>query len=190
MAKPLGWFRIEGVQNGPRTLQEQLQGLDVVREACVGKSVLDLGCAEALISADMIACGAYWVDALDCNVNLIRVAKKLHKPMVDAMSLGLHQVDLNEFERYYDRGMLPKATYDVVLMLSILHKLRAPLDFLEYALSFASDWLAVRLPTPVICHRNSGNKTYDIRPLIDRNFRRIAEPEGPRGEWVGIYRRR
>jgi SAM-dependent methyltransferase len=188
---PLGWFRIAGVQDGPRTLEEQLTGLELVREACAERvSVLDLGCAEGLIAADMIACGAYWVDALDCNVELLKVAKQLHAPMIDAMSLQLHQVDLNHLEAYYERGCLHRASYDVVLMLSIVHKLTHPIEFLEYALSFASDWLAVRLPSPVINHRKSESKDYDIRPTLARNFDAVAEPPGPRGEWTGIYRRR
>jgi SAM-dependent methyltransferase len=188
MTLPLGWFRIKGL---PRTLQEQLVGLDLVREACADrKSVLDLGCAEALIAADMIACGAYWVDALDCNPALLKVAADIHKPMIEAMSLQLHRVDLNHFEAYYERGGLRRATYDIVLLLSILHKLTKPLAFLEYALSFSSDWVAVRLPDPVIKHRKSNFAPYDVRPVLARNFDLVAAPGGPRGEWVGIYRRR
>ena len=42
------WF------GGDRTFEQQMTGLDWLAEACRGKSVLDFGCAEGLISIHLL----------------------------------------------------------------------------------------------------------------------------------------
>ena len=47
-----GWFSTKG-RLGDRTLKQQLMGLDPLFAECKGKTVLDVGCAEGLISIEL-----------------------------------------------------------------------------------------------------------------------------------------
>lgn len=181
-----GWYIIPGVQDGDRTVEEQLTGLRTIQNEARGCTVLDFGCAEALISRHLVAhCGAL------SSVGFSHVPAEIEvgRRACEGLPITLHALDLNDFRPW--RAVNPLAPrYDIVLLLSILHKLKDPLGFLGLALEHAGDWVAVRLPSPVIQDYRSGGRVFRVRPVLRASFDLVEEPAGPRGEWCSLWRRR
>jgi 2-polyprenyl-3-methyl-5-hydroxy-6-metoxy-1,4-benzoquinol methylase len=182
-----GWFAIPGVQTGDRTLEEQLTGLPVDELAC--GDVLDIGSAEGLISKHLLERGAAQVDCIDNNTKLCDVARRVLK---DHRFASVYQADLNDKTRLaeLDRDLAP--SYETVLLLSILQKLEDPAHVLRWAAAkvpMTGHVIAIRLPTgPVVVNKFSKKVMCDVREIL-AGFD-LEERPGPRGEWVGIFRRR
>lgn len=182
-----GWFVIPGTQYGDRSVDEQAIGLE--NYDFTGKTVLDLGCAEGLISAYALMHGAALVHGCEIIGDHIKVAAKL---MV-GRPCHFWVMDLNRFEDLHRkslrRGVPPMLhRYDVVLMLAIAHKMKEPVAFIEYAATL-SDSLIIRLPAKILSDKRSNFQNTDIPLLLSPNFDLVSEPSGPRGEWMGIFQR-
>lgn len=181
-----GWFKIDDHYDGDRTLVEQLTGLDLVCEGASGKTVLDLGCAEGLIGMHLTdRCGASLLHGFSLVPSEIEAARHL--------AWGKKNIAF----RTLDLDMLPKALcweppvflpgYDIVLLLSILHKLQRPREILNLVLTMAKGLITVRLPTPIINDERSRNIEFDVRAYLSEQHTLISEPRGPRDEWTGIF---
>ncbi|MGO1079952.1 methyltransferase domain-containing protein [Inquilinus sp. CA228] len=181
-----GWFDAPGVA-GDRTLAQQMVGLDHLVQAAPGRTVLDLGCAEGLIGLVLMRAGAVALDGIDLVHNRIVAAGR------NAEAAGVEArywcQDLDGFADWAPEDLAPR--YDLVLALSIAHKLARPDRFLEAAAARCDGLLAVRLPAPVIQDRRSGFVPVDVPALLDRaGFDLEATPAGSLGEWIGLFRRR
>ncbi len=170
-----GWFHTPG-RPGDRDIADQWKGLESVDWA--GRSVLDLGCAEGLITERALHAGAMPVMGVEIVKGHVEVAMKRGLPVVCA--------DLNHWE--------PSCGYDIVLMLAILHKLRKPLERLAIFARACNDLAIIRLPPengPVILDERSGFVPYDTRPVMERAGFVLDQEhcDGPRGEWMGYWRR-
>lgn len=180
-----GWFNIPGQVQGPRTPEEQMMGLAEILSDVSGKTVLDLGCAEGAIAARLIEAGAVHVDGVECNPELIDTAKQIYARAIASGALTLHRADLNNLSGYRKR-LLRK--YDIVLALSIAHKMADPGQFIASALDMVGDCFVIRLPKPVIRHVKSGFKPYPAKSEISKTLTLVSEPVTCRGEWMGLYR--
>lgn len=189
-SKWIGWYHLEGRPgHGHRTVEEQLQGIETLA-TIRPKTVLDLGCAEGLISKWMVEhCGAERVDALTYEAREVQLAKQL----CAGLPIGVSECDLNKFAWW--RDMHPSRLlegYDCVLVLSVLHKLRDPLFQLGQIAGLVKPggWLFLRLPAPVIVHPKSGNVRLDAADKMLRlGFELLDQPRTCRDEWMGVYRR-
>ncbi len=127
-----GWFIIPGVQDGDRTFEEQFTGLEDACEEAAGKTVLDLGCAEGLISAEFAkrAKSVVGVDVLDDH---LAIARQLfgHVPNLSFMKCDLRMLATNPEQL----DAVPAC--DIVLACGVVHKLREPQRGLEFAVSRA-----------------------------------------------------
>jgi SAM-dependent methyltransferase len=188
-----GWFKIDGVQDGDRTIAEQLKGLEPLLEEITrgvriwngvrAPSVLDLGCAEGLISKACVAAGAERVMGLDGNPEFIKLAYRLG---LDIHRASFAVKDLNDSPDYsYDS--------DIVLMLAILHKLRDPGKMLRDWSPFAGRLILVRLPpatAPVIIDKRSNNIPCDVQAILEElGFDLEQVTRGHFDEWCGYFRR-
>ncbi|MGE3932359.1 MAG: class I SAM-dependent methyltransferase [Rhodospirillaceae bacterium] len=194
-----GWF-ITKDRDGDRTVNEQLSGLEPVLErAAQGADVLDLGCAEGLISKVLHDAGAQWVLGLDVRAEAVRWANKrlavTGKLAFVCADLNRPQEWGNDSVRSIEFGSV--GGYDIVLALSIAHKLDDPAAFLTRAAACARDWLVIRLPGPVIdrvgagaAHKRDLAAPVDVPILMrDLGFTPLRECEHPRREWTWIYQR-
>lgn len=169
-----GWFSLAG-QDGIRDFKTAIAGIEFLAHCAKGASVLDLGCAEGLIGGWLLANGACHLSGVDYNITRIRRAKELFPCGVFAIC------DLNEPERLPLMG----ATYDIVLCLSVLQKLRNPSRFLTFAASRAERWLAIRVPNRVLIDDRSNRKPLDIGTMLSPAFLLASEYIGP--PWVGVF---
>ena len=172
-----GWFTIPGIQDGERTLEEGIRGIEVLRHEAKGATVLDLGCAEGLIARWFIEAGARSADGLDCDRRALALGHALAERR-DGRKLHLWWADFDDPATW--PGL--KADYDIVLCLSVLHKLKAPEPLLDFAIGKARRWLAVRAPARTL--KNS----FAIKTTIEEaGFRMVSEVMDI--PWVGIFRR-
>jgi hypothetical protein len=179
-----GWFAVEGRQVGDRTLTEQMMGLGPLIGEAAGRSVLDLGCAEGLIALEMLKAGAARAHGAEAVPSRVATACDLcaGRPAVFFVA------DLESFAAAPPDWLLP--AYDIVLLLSIAHKFRDPEAFLRAAADRAAEFVAVRLPAPILVDWRSGFRPVDVPAVMaSEGFRLWHEAPGPRAEWVGIFRR-
>jgi len=189
------WFKIDGADEDgayERTLQEQLIGLrpliDEVKAAKArGKPlrVLDLGCGEGLISFELARLGAIRCHGVEIVPQRVRDAKRLRGSL--PCSFEINKVD------YYE----PKVHYDVVMGLSILHKMPNPSSTLAgWVRPSGASIVVLRLPPKaadrpghVIVDRRSAFQPHDCdKVLAGLGYRLHEQTVGPRDEWCGLWR--
>jgi trans-aconitate methyltransferase len=186
------WFP---VGRGPheRELRHQLQGLrHVIDEVSVARkrgkqlTVLDAACAEGLIGLELLKAGACALHGVELVPERVRDANRLRGDLPATFERG----DLMRWE--------PARSYDVVLALSILHKLPDPLAVARRLGLACSRMMVVRLPPPkegdeggVIRDIRSGLKPFDLRPtLAECHLNLEEETTGYLGEWIGFWRKK
>lgn len=186
-----GWFRIKGVQDGDRTLESQLLGLETVADRFRGKTVLDLGCAEGLIGRHCVdAWGAAAVDGVTCVQYEIDAAEQL----CGGRPQYFHRGDLATKQGRTALLQVLDHQYDIVLLLSVLHKAKQPIPLLAWAVRFAGELVVIRLPAPVIDMDRCRPGIHPVHPWMLERFDCIGEPQtcvepvSGRPEWMGIYR--
>jgi 2-polyprenyl-3-methyl-5-hydroxy-6-metoxy-1,4-benzoquinol methylase len=202
------WFTIPGVQEGRWGLDRQMAGLDIVRRAASGASVLDLGCAEGVVSLELAKSGATLVHGVDLEASRLRVADELFEKQCPTVSRQFIEWELSRFDELFldvtadSRPGQPRlrTRYDIVLCLAIAQKLPNPAWFLRLAATLCSDLFVVRIPYPVIDDARSFNDPVDVKRMVSDEFELIQETEGyPKDvsrpykagddSWLGIFRR-
>lgn len=137
MPEQCGWFEIDGLQEGERALEEQMIGLSSALLSAAGKTVLDLGCAEGLISREFARAGARSVTGVDAVERYVSEAFRQCAQLPCEFVLA-HIEDL--------AAQPVKKRFDVVLALSVLHKLFSPEHGLRFAAESCAEVLVLRLP--------------------------------------------
>lgn len=151
-----GWFVTNG-RPGDRTLKQQLVGLDRLFDEAKGKTVLDIGCAEGLISMELAKCGAIAVHGVEIVEEHVHVGNKLRGDLPVTIEVG----DANTWA--------PKRDYDVVIMLALLQKVRDPSAVCARFAAAARDLVVLRLPpkhAPTVIDERSGNKPHHIDKVM------------------------
>lgn len=178
-----------------REFEEQILGLAAVLDLAKGATVLDLGSAEGDIAAEFIKRGAVVAHGAEIMVSRVELGRKKWAEFLGTVrlpkGLTLFSCDLEHFNHFYDINrdvLLPR--YDIVLCLSIAHKLKRPELLLHTARVLASDIVVVRTPKDAIQDERSGNRRIEIANEIGPKFALVAQPQTCRGEWMGIFRRK
>lgn len=180
--KKKGWF-IAGGRSGDRTLDQQMIGLGRLFEQAPGKTILDAGCAEGLISIELARRGALGCHGLEIVPGHVEVARSLAGDLPCTFEVA----NLNE----HDIGKTGQA--DIVLMLAILHKLRDPSKVCSALAHKARELCVIRLPPsgPVIVDDRSNRIPHDIAEIMSMvGFDLESVDIGPLREWVGYFRRK
>lgn len=185
-----GWFRINGIQDGDRTLDDQVKGLESLFDRIADKRVLDLGAAEGLIAAECVRRGAREVYAWEGVADAVRIGRELFGPL----PIDFRKIDLNATNVVADALAGLQHGYDVVLMLGILHKLQNPLGLVELVFDHYRPELAVvRTPkrTPgYVSDARTNFRRFDVDEAIrGYGYRHIQTSTGHEAEWCGYYER-
>lgn len=176
-----GWFHTTN-RPGDRSIDQQLLGLDKLFSECVGKTVLDVGCAEGLISIELAKRGAVAVHGVEIVKGHVEVGSRLRK----SLPVTLEHADANTWA--------PKREYDIVIMLALLHKLKDPSAACARFVARARELVVLRLPplhAPTIIDERSGRVPHDIGKVMKScGFELVREArDGPFEEWLGYYKR-
>jgi len=185
-----------------------MRGLDVVRQAAAGAAVLDLGCAEGIISLELAKSGARLVHGVELLGDRLIVAEKMFGAQFPGLERQFIAWDLDRFENLFldatpdapQEGKFLATRYDIVLCLAIAQKLSKPARFLRMASALCSNLMAVRLPYPIIHDKRSFYVQVNVTKMLSTEFELIQETEGyphdPRRRyqpgddaWLGIFRR-
>ena len=107
--------------NGKWSLEKRLIGLSEILEIVEDKIVIDLGCAEGLITKELLDRGARYIYAFDCNKERIEKAIDICKEYKNVeFIIG----DFNNFEEFInDNNDILKQHFDIVLYLGVHHHL-------------------------------------------------------------------
>lgn len=175
-----GWF-VTPDRPGDRTLEQQMTGLGPLLAEVEGKTLLDVGCAEGLISIECARAGAASTFGFDYF--------EWHLPISESLAQGLPckfaRLDANEWN--------PPEQYDIVLLLAVLHKLKDPTAACEKFAGAARDLCVIRLSpdgTEIIKDGRSRNVPHDIgRTMRYLGFAAERSELGPLGEVTWYYRR-
>ena len=174
-----GWYRIEGVQDGDRTLAQQVLGLDGIDFR--GKTVLELASAEGLMSKWMIERGAKSVDGIEIVAEHVKEAWRQCK----GLPCGFDVDDLN-------LAHAPRKNYDIVMALAILHKVKDPSAVARRYARCCKE-MVIRLPpenAPNIIDPRSGNVPYRINDVMtSEGFNLLRVTQGHLAEWTAHYAR-
>jgi trans-aconitate methyltransferase len=156
-------------------------GLGDLLDRVRGKTVLDVGCAEGLISMHFVDRGAVAVHGVEIVVEHVEVANKLRGDRACTFEVA----DANTYALARD--------YDIVVMLAVLHKLRDPSAACKRFIAAAREMVVLRLPpasAPTVIDARSGGVPHHIGTvMIDNGFMLKNAQLGHLGEWVGYYER-
>lgn len=187
--KPKAWF---DMKRGAfeRTLVDQMKGLrPVVDEFRASKArgkpltCLDVGCAEGLIGMEVAKAGAIHVHGVELVPDRVADANRVRGSLPCS------------FEAANVCTYTPKRPYDVLLALSILHKLPDPSATLYRLVhNYCQRLVVIRLPpgrAPLVIDPRSNNEPHDLdQVLVDLGFNLENTTTGDRDEWIGIWRAR
>lgn len=183
MTKPIKpWFAV-GNQPGDRTLAQQMKGLDRLMAAVPGKTVLDCGCAQGLISIEMARAGAKYVHGVE-----------ILQPFVDTAWREANGLENVGFERGDMNTWVPPTRFEILTALAILQKLRDPCAVAGWMAHAATELIVIRTPPgrdPWVLPPERGRTVpHDIgRVLRDRGWRLSEQIAGTFDEVIGYWER-
>lgn len=177
-----GWFVLPD-RPGDRTLEQQLRGLDPLLAEVRNRSVLDVGCAEGLISIRAAEAGALFVHGLEIVPGHVAIAQRLAEER--NLPCTFTQANVNLYT--------PIQSYDIVLLLAVLHKLQDPAERARSYAMLCNDLCVIRMSpdgTEIINDARSFNVPYDIGAVMrSLGFYVERAERGPYDEMTWYYRR-
>lgn len=155
-----GWF-FTGQRPGDRTVEQQMRGLDPLLAQVPGRTVLDIGCAEGLISFELLKAGAASVEGVEIVASHVEIANTLGSDWPGQAAFRV--LDANDYAPQ-------PSSYDIVIMLALLHKLRHPDAACSRFAAAARELCVIRVPPGHGCKivdARSQNVPYPLEPLME-----------------------
>lgn len=175
------WFSIDGAPG--HSLEQQLTGLDRLLATVPGKSVLDCGCAEGLISIEMARRGARNVFGVELLPSFASEAKR---QAAGESSVLFRQADLNVWRP--DEG----SQVAIITALAVLQKLRDPCAVASWMADVAQEMIVIRTPMRpypwVLPPERQRTVPHDIGAVLrGRGWRLSEQTVGAFGDAVGYW---
>jgi hypothetical protein len=187
-----GWFKIPGVQEGDRSLNEQMLGLDLALASAKGKTVADYGSAEGLIAFEFDKAGATSVYGCEIVSGHVEVAKSIAAEK-DRCVCRFECINIDTLvKRERERGEI--WPYDISLALAILHKLSNPEAAIDFIADATREMIVVRFPIGrcgSFRDVRSQDRFIDVDARLSvKGFKVLQVETGPRTEKVVYYVRK
>lgn len=179
------WFAGDG-QPGDRTIEQQVRGLDSLREAIGGKSVLDLGCAEGLLAKKYLQWGAATVHGVEIIPAAVSIAKNVCDDAVDRGTAKFFVGSIADLDSI--DGLEPE--YSIVTALAVMHKVIDVERALLSAAARAKELLVIRNPPEhrhIIATPRQHGKRFDTRAILSQTHFLANVDVGWNNEWVGYF---
>lgn len=186
--KDRGWLKVPGIrEKGDRSLEEQMLGLEGALREAEGKTVLDIGCAEGLIGREFAKAGAVEVLGIEVLETHLAVARKA---CADFSQMRFIQAELSDWAKRHPE---PRK-FDIVLALSIIHKLSDPNVGMRYAARSSNDLVCFRAPIwssdGIVGSKRNTGRTCNVPQLMTlEGFVEEGTFKSGRGETVQYWRR-
>ncbi len=186
-----GWFKVPGIRpEGDRTIEEQLCGLGPALKKCIGKTVLDLGCAEGAIALEFARAGAAWVMGIELLQTHLDIARRLCKGVKAVHFICANLKEWSEAHPEPER-------FDIVLCLGIAHKLHDPTAFMRWCARSTRGLLLFRGPgraglksSAGVIHSKHGGAACNVPATLAAEGLTLEQHlNGVRGEGVQYWRR-
>lgn len=167
-------------------LFDRFQGLEPVLQVAKGKTVLDFGCCEGLISYEFARAGCSLVHGFDIDGPLMKFAKTLFRnvPVTSSFVQQNLSVPFADFTRKYSALLLSR--YDIVLFLGIYHHLEKQMS--PEALCGVVEGLLSQTGTYFVAR--TGRLDAFEQLILNAGFDCISESPGGAVGLLRIYRRR
>lgn len=190
MKTPKSWFKLRDRGAYERELVDQMRGLRPVVDEfrawkARGKPLtgLDVGCAEGLISIEMAKAGAIQMHGIEVVPERVADGNRLR----GSLPCSFEVANVSTYT--------PKRPYDVLLALSILHKLPDPSATLYRLVhNYCQRLVVIRLPGgrgPLVIDPRSRNEPHDLDQVLqDLGFNLEHQTDGHLQEWIGVWRAR
>ena len=189
-----GYYNLPGIRAGNWRIETRLRGLQELLGAAQGKSVLDLGCAEGMISREFCRHGAATIHGFEVNLDQIRIARQeVPKAAEVGTQILFHRADFGYWDRFvaaHRNSMLEQ--YDIVLLLSVLEKLPESNQdtILDGLMAFSRCWIGLRIAPETRDSRQIIQKFSDSGfELAFENDGVAEDPSGQGTGWLGVFRR-
>ena len=162
------WYVI-GKNGGEVELERQFAGLDVIDFK--GRSVLELGSAEGLVSLEMIKRGAKLVHGLELRDRAVEVSRSIAHVTENDEKMQFWCGSFSDAPAVLNqREMLPQ--YDIVTAMAILQKVADQPRVLAHMLDKCRETFVIRLPVPKAFQYRFRKTAWsfggqDIVPLIE-----------------------
>lgn len=179
-----GWYAIPGWRDGDRTIEQQITGLDRMPIDVRGKEILELGCAEGVMSRWFVdTCKAHSVHGIEIVPGHVDLGKKWCK----------HR--RIKFEVANCDTWRPRKAVDVVVALALLHKLQDPIRCLDAVCAVAREMVVLRLPSAcepwIIKDARTEFQPFDVSKVLkEHGFDLVDSTMGPFDEPTGFWRRK
>lgn len=187
--KNKGWLSVPGIrEKADRTLEEQTHGLEHAYAEAQGASVLDLGCAEGLIGREFAKRGAVRVLGLELLKDHIDVARKA--------CADFPQMEFQHTNLFYHSQTVHPEPFDIVLALSVIHKMPVPETLLRWAAKSAMKLLLLRAPkwahkgTMIHSKHYNGSVCDTVKVMESEGFEHIRTINNSRNEPLHYWRRK
>ena len=190
-----GYYSLPGIRAGNWPIETRLRGLEELLGVARGKSVLDLGCAEGMISREFCQHGAAAIHGFEINLDQVRIARReVPKAAAIGTQIFFRRADIGNWDRFVvaNRNLMLKQ-YDIVLLLAVLEKLPESNQdsILDGLMAFSRCWIALRIAPETRDNREVLQKFSDNG--FELAFENDGVPDDPSGlgtGWLGIFRRR
>jgi 2-polyprenyl-3-methyl-5-hydroxy-6-metoxy-1,4-benzoquinol methylase len=167
------WFKINN-EIGDRNVEDSKVGLDYFLDKSKNKTVIDLGCAEGLVSHWFLKeCQCKSVHGYELEPHRVKSANIFFSGF-EENKYNFESFDLNQT----DVLNLPFKKYDIVIALAITQKLKDPFKFLNFVDVITKEYLAIRLPEKL-------EKEIDLRNKFKEKYSLEYFHPGIKGEPIG-----
>jgi SAM-dependent methyltransferase len=203
LSKPFRPWFIIGDNGGQVPLERQYAGLNAVD--FTGKSILEIGCAEGLVSIANVRRGARLVHGIEFRERAVEVARSMAGVLDLADRVKFFVGDIRDSVRVLNQaGMLPR--YDVVMAMAVLQKVPDQADTLRRILGKCTTTMVLRLGERGLFRRRlirtawSWGRSDPVDIAREEGFSLLWESCGyPKGEppfplegdgWLAVFERK